>query len=185
MSIRRLNTRSDRIMPELIPVLSREEIKERIAGVAVQISKDYENRELVLIGVLKGAFVFLSDLIRHLTIPVQLDFVSISSYGSGTASTGEIRLTKDLGIAISGKDVLIVEDIIDSGQTLQWLSDYLRTLDPKSVRTCTFIDKRERREENIPVDYACHTVEEGFLVGYGLDYAEDYRYLPGIYHLKL
>jgi len=172
-------------MPELIPVLTREEIKKRITGIAVQISKDYENRELVLIGVLKGAFVFLSDLIRHLTIPVQLDFVSVSSYGSGTSSTGEIRLTKDLSIDINGKDVLIVEDIIDSGQTLQWLSNYLSSLCPNSVKICTLIDKRERREEQISVDYSCHTVEEGFLVGYGLDYAEDYRYLPGIYHLKL
>jgi len=172
-------------MPELIPVLSREEIKDRISGVAVQISKDYENRELVLIGVLKGAFVFLSDLIRLLTIPVKLDFVSVTSYDSGTSSTGEIRLTKDLGIDINGKDVLIVEDIVDSGLTLQWLSEYVRSLDPKSVKVCTFIDKRERREEKIFVDYACHVVEEGFLVGYGLDYAEDYRYLPGIYHLKL
>ena len=169
----------------MIPVLSREEIKDRISGVAVQISKDYENRELVLIGVLKGAFVFLSDLIRLLTIPVKLDFVSVTSYDSGTSSTGEIRLTKDLGIDINGKDVLIVEDIVDSGLTLQWLSEYVRSLDPKSVKVCTFIDKRERREEKIFVDYACHVVEEGFLVGYGLDYAEDYRYLPGIYHLKL
>jgi len=180
-----LNTRSDRIMPELIPVLTREEIKERIAGVAVQISQDYENRELVLVGVLKGAFVFLSDLIRHLTIPVQLDFVSVTSYGSGTSSTGEIRLTKDLSMDVSDKDILIVEDIVDSGLTLQWLSEYIGSLKPKSLKTCTFIDKRERREEQISVDYACHTVEEGFLVGYGLDYAEDYRYLPGIYHLKL
>ena len=180
-----MNTRSDRIMPELIPVLTREEIKERIAGVAVQISQDYENRELVLVGVLKGAFVFLSDLIRHLTIPVQLDFVSVTSYGSGTSSTGEIRLTKDLSMDVSDKDILIVEDIVDSGLTLQWLSEYIGSLKPKSLKTCTFIDKRERREEQISVDYACHTVEEGFLVGYGLDYAEDYRYLPGIYHLKL
>jgi len=172
-------------MPELIPVLTREEIKERIAGVAVQISQDYENRELVLVGVLKGAFVFLSDLIRHLTIPVQLDFVSVTSYGSGTSSTGEIRLTKDLSMDVSDKDILIVEDIVDSGLTLQWLSEYIGSLKPKSLKTCTFIDKRERREEQISVDYACHTVEEGFLVGYGLDYAEDYRYLPGIYHLKL
>ena len=172
-------------MPELIPVLTREEIKERIAGVAVQISKDYENRELVLIGVLKGAFIFLSDLIRHLTIPVQLDFVSVTSYGSGTSSTGEIRLTKDLSMDVNGKDVLIVEDIVDSGLTLQWLSAYVTSLNPKSVKLCTFIDKRERREAQLSVDYACHIVEEGFLVGYGLDYAEDYRYLPGIYHLKL
>jgi len=172
-------------MPELIPVLSREEIKERITGVAVQISKDYDNRELVLIGILKGAFVFLSDLIRQLTIPVQLDFVSVTSYGSGTSSTGEIRLTKNLGIDIGGKDVLIVEDIIDSGLTLKWLVEYMNSLNPRSVKVCTFIDKRERREEKISVDYTCHTVEEGFLVGYGLDYAEDYRYLPGIYHLKL
>lgn len=171
-------------MSELIPVLSREDIEKSIAGLAERISADYRHRTPILVGVLKGAFVFLADLIRQMTIPVKIDFIRTASYGDQTSSSGTIRLTKELEIDISGKDVLVVEDIVDSGITLRWLTDYLNGLGPASVRICALLDKRERRQVDVHVDYACHVVQEGFLVGYGLDYAEDFRHLPAIYHLK-
>jgi hypoxanthine phosphoribosyltransferase len=172
-------------MPELTPVLSREDIETAVAEVADRISADYRDRRPVLVGVLKGAFVFLSDLIRKLTIPVEIDFLRAASYGDGTVSSGKVCLTKPLEIDVAGKDVLVVEDIVDSGFTVQWLLEYLGGLGAASVKVCTLVDKRERRCANVCVDYACHVLKEGFLVGYGLDYAEDYRHLPAIYHLKL
>ena len=171
-------------MPELIPVLKKEEIDNRIASIARQISSDYQDRELVLIGVLTGAFIFLSDLIRQLTIPAKVDFIRVASYGAGTSSSGSISLTKDIEIDVKNKDVLIVEDIVDTGLTLRYIVDYLKSFRPKSVKICALVDKLERRETKIELAYVCHIVEEGFLVGYGLDYAENYRYLSGIYHLK-
>jgi hypoxanthine phosphoribosyltransferase len=172
-------------MPELIPVLTSEEIERSVATVADRISADYRNREVILVGVLKGAFVFLSDLIRQLSIPIKVDFVRIASYGNGTSSSGSVALTKPLEIDISGKDVLVIEDIVDTGITLRWLTDHLSGLGPSSVKVCTLIDKKERRRSDVRVDYACNVVDKGFLVGYGLDYAEDYRYLPAVYHLKM
>ena len=171
-------------MPDLIPVLKSDDIRTRVAAVAKEISKDYHNRGLVLIGVLKGAFVFLSDLVRQLSIPVQIDFVRTSSYGSGISSSEKIQLTKTLEIDIEGKDVLIIEDIIDTGLTLEWLVEHIQSFRPKSVKICTMIDKHERRKSDLRVDYVGHVVQKGFLVGYGLDYAEDYRGLPDICHLK-
>ncbi len=172
-------------MPELIPVIKKDEIDSKLAEVARRISNDYKDSELVLVGILKGAFVFMSDLMRRLTIPVQVDFISASSYGSGTSTTGNIKLTKELSLDIHSKDVLIVEDIIDTGLTLAYLIEYLKSFGPKSIRICAMLDKRERRRADIKIDYSCHVVEDGFLVGYGLDYAENYRNLPEIYHLKL
>ena len=172
-------------MSEFIPVLTKEEIAAQVRRIAQEISVDYKDRELVLIGILKGAFIFLSDLIRQLSIPVKVDFICASSYGGSTASSGRVKLSKDVDIEIKNKDVLLVEDIVDTGQTLSYLMDYLKTSGAASVRICALIDKRERRETNVTVDYACHTVEKGFLVGYGLDYAEFYRNLPEVYHLKL
>ncbi len=172
-------------MFELIPVLTKNDIDELVARIAHQISSDYQNRELILIGVLKGAFVFLSDLVRHLDIPVKIDFIRVFSYGSGASTSGDIHLTKDIEVNIKNKDVLIVEDIVDTGLTLKYLIDYLRSYHPKTIKVCAFIDKHERREADIKIDYSCHDVTKGFLVGYGLDYDEDYRYLSGIYHLKL
>jgi len=172
-------------MPEFIPVLKKDEINKLVIDVARKISSDYMDRELVLIGVLKGAFVFLSDLIRNLTIPVKIDFVGISSYGNETSSSGKIQITKSIEVNIKNKNVLVVEDIIDSGLTSAWLVDYLKSFQPETVNVCTLIDKRERRETQTQIDYTCHVVKEGFLIGYGLDYAEDYRNLPEIYHLKL
>lgn len=172
-------------MPKLIPILKKDVIAGKVAELALRISDDYKDTEPVLIGILKGAFVFMSDLMRCLTIPVQVDFICASSYGSGTSTSGNIKLTKELGIDICNKDVIIVEDIIDTGLTLSYIIEYLKSFGPKSIRVCTMLDKRERRKADIKIDYSCHVVEEGFLVGYGLDYAEKYRNLPEIYHLKL
>ncbi len=172
-------------MPELAPVLSKNDIDSLVKQVAHRISTDYRNHDLILVGVLKGVFIFLSDLVRCLDIPVQIDFIRISSYGSDVSSSGEIHLTKDIEVDIKDKDVLIVEDIVDTGLTLKYLIDYLKSYHPKTIKVCVFIDKHERRESDIAIDYSCHDVAKGFLVGYGLDYNEDYRYLSGIYHLKL
>ena len=172
-------------MSEFIPVLTKKEIDAQVSHIAQVISADYKDRELILIGILKGAFIFLSDLIRQLSIPVKVDFMCVSSYGDHTTSSGRIKLIKDVDIDINNKDVLIVEDIVDTGITLSYLVDHLYASGASSVRICTLIDKRERRETDVRVDYACHTVDKGFLVGYGLDYAEFYRNLPEVYHLKL
>jgi len=172
-------------MPELIPVLKKNDINNMVAQVARRISSDYQDHELILIGVLKGAFVFLSDLMLNLSIPVQVDFVRVASYGSDTSSSGRINLTKAIEIDVKNKDVLVVEDIVDTGLTLSYIIDYLKSFNPKTVKVCALLDKRQRRQANVKIDYACHIVTEGFLVGYGLDYDEDYRDLPEIYHLQL
>lgn len=172
-------------MPKLTRVLEKKEIESRIKAVAEKISSDYRNRELVLIGVLKGAFIFMADLLRSLDLDVQIDFIGASSYGTESCSSGKILITKDISIDIQNKDVLIVEDIVDTGLTLQFLIEYLKSKAPKTVKICTFIDKMERREGSVEPDYVCHEIKEGFLVGYGLDYAESYRNLPEVYHLNL
>jgi hypoxanthine phosphoribosyltransferase len=172
-------------MPELVPVLSKDDIREMVSVLAQKISLDYEGRSLVLIGVLKGAFVFLADLSRKITTPHKIDFLRAASYGSGTSSSETIKLTKEVEIDLQGKDVLLVEDIIDTGLTLAYLLEYVKRLKPVTIKVCTLIDKRQRRQKEIKIDYAAYITKEGFLVGYGLDYAEDYRNLPEIYHLKL
>jgi len=170
--------------PELVPVLSEIEIKEKVKKLADLISGDYgENRVLVL-GVLKGSFVFLADLIREMRTPCEIEFIQLASYGVGTRSSGEVKLIKEPDIDVTGRHVLVVEDIIDSGLTIAYLLDHLKKFRPKSVRVCTLIDKKIRREADVSLDYVGHSVESGFLVGYGLDYNERYRGLPGIYHLK-
>jgi hypoxanthine phosphoribosyltransferase len=169
--------------PTMVPVLSRAEIAQKIKTLALRISQDYAEKELVVIGILKGAFIFLADLVRELTIPVEIDFVRLASYGSDTSSSGHIQITKEIELDISGRHVLVVEDIVDSGLTIACLLDYLKPLRPKSVRVCTLIDKTQRREVKIPTHYVGHVVEHGFLVGYGLDFDEKYRALPEIYHL--
>lgn len=171
-------------MPELIPVIEKDDIERIVSNLAESISRDYENRELVLIGVLKGAFIFLADLVRHLRIPVSVDFIRAASYGAGTSSSGDVRLTKEIETDITGKDVIVVEDIVDTGLTLSRLIDHLKRSAPRSVEICTMIDKYERREIEIHAKYAGHRTGRGFLVGYGLDHNEAYRELPGIYHLK-
>ncbi len=172
-------------MPELVPVLSKDEIREMISVLARKISSEYKGRPLVLIGVLKGAFVFLADLTRNITIPHEIDFLGAASYGSGTTSSETIKLTKSIETKLQGKDVLLVEDIIDTGITLEYLIEYVKSLQPASIKVCTLIDKHQRRRKKIKIDFAAHIVQEGFLVGYGMDYAEKYRNLPEIYHLKL
>lgn len=171
-------------MPEeMIPVLSRGEISQKVKGLAQRISEDYTGKELVVLGVLKGSFIFLADLIREITIPVQVDFVRLTSYGSNTTSSGTIRITKEAELDIRDRDVLIVEDIIDSGVTIAYLLDHLKSFSPKSVKVCAFIDKSERREVQVSIDYAGIMVEQGFLVGYGLDFDEKYRALPALYRI--
>lgn len=173
-------------MPDLTLVLDKETIARRVSEVAREISTDYKQADLVLIGVLKGAFVFMADLMRRLEVEkVAVDFVRLASYGYNCKSSGCIRLLKDFEIDIQGRDVLIVEDILDTGLTIAYLQQHLQKFNPKSVRVCAFIDKFERRQVELAADYVCHKVKEGFLVGYGLDYAEAYRNLPGIYHLNL
>jgi hypoxanthine phosphoribosyltransferase len=173
-------------MPEFIPVVDKDEIQRQISRIADTISTDYQNRELILIGVLKGAFLFLADLARQLKLEkIKIDFIQASSYGADTVSSEKIVLKKDIDVDIRGKDVLLVEDIVDTGLTLAHLIEHLQGFGPNSVRVCAMVDKSERRKTAVKVDYAGTVVKEGFLVGYGLDYAEDYRNLPEIYHMKL
>jgi hypoxanthine phosphoribosyltransferase len=170
--------------PTMVPVLSRAEIAQHVSTLAWRISQDYAEKDLVVIGILKGAFIFLADLVRELTIPVEIDFVRLASYGSDTSSSGHVQITKEIELDISGRHVLIVEDIVDSGLTIAYLLDYLKQFRPKSIRLCALIDKTERREVKIATHYVGHVVERGFLVGYGLDLDEKYRALPAIYHLE-
>jgi hypoxanthine phosphoribosyltransferase len=172
-------------MPELVLILNKNEIDQKLTAIAAEISADYAQSDLIVIGILKGSFIFLSDLIRKLTIPVKVDFVRVSSYGTNSASNEKIRLTYELESEIKNKDVLIIEDIIDTGLTISFLLDYFYSFNPKSVQVCTLIDKQERKKKRIEIRYVCHVIKKGFLVGYGLDFAEKYRYLPDIYHLKI
>jgi len=171
-------------VPELLPVLSEAEIQKRVTDLARQISADYRDQPLVLIGVLKGAFVFMADLVRRLEIPVEIEFIRTSSYGRQDTSSGEVRLLHELGTDIRDKHALIVEDILDTGLTIEKLISCLAAYHPRSIRVCACIDKTERRINDLRADYACFPVDEGFLVGYGLDYGEKYRYLPAIYAIK-
>ena len=171
-------------MTALEPFLNREEIQRLVSDIAERISLDYQDEDLVLIGVLKGAFIFLSDLVRQLTIPTEIDFVGASSYGTNAQSSEDIRLTKPLQIDIRNKSILVVEDIIDTGLTLAYMLDYIKSFVPRNLNICTLLDKRERRKAYIEIDYVGKVVDKGFLVGYGLDYAEKYRNLPDLYCLK-
>jgi len=167
----------------LAPLLSQEQIASIVEDLADQISRDYGQRELVLVCVLKGAFMFLSDLIRHLRVPVQIDFVRLASYGPSLRTSGRVEITKDIEISIEGKDVLIVEDIIDSGRTIQFLKDRLTLAKPNSVKVCTLLDKKARREVTMEADYVGKEVDNLFVVGYGIDFNERYRNLPEICYL--
>lgn len=168
-------------MSEKIRVLvSEKEVDERIEALGKQISKDYEGKQVHLICVLKGGAFFMCELAKRISVPVSLDFMSVSSYGDGTASSGVVRIAKDLDESIEGKDVLIVEDIIDSGRTLYYLMDIMRKRNPASLHLCTLLDKPERREKDVTVDYVGFAIPDEFVVGYGLDYAQKYRNLPYI-----
>ncbi len=166
-------------------MISEEEIMKKIDQLGETISRDYKDKEVLIIGVLKGAFVFLSDLVKKIDSSMLcIDFMAVSSYGASTKSTGVVRIIKDLDTSIEGKDVLIVEDIIDTGLTLHYLCDNLRSRNPKSLKICTLLDKPERREIDIIADYVGFNVPNKFIVGYGLDYEEKYRNLPYITCLK-
>ncbi len=168
-------------------VISKNVISHRIQELGQEISRDLAGEELVVIGVLKGAFIFMADLIRSLTIPAKIDFVRLKSYGQETESSGQVTITKDVEgeIELRGRNVLVIEDIVDTGLTLDFLKKHLEQHKPKDVRICALIDKLERRERYVDLDYVGFEVAQGYLIGYGLDAAEEYRCLPDIYELKL
>jgi hypoxanthine phosphoribosyltransferase len=165
-------------------LISEEEIQRRTHELAQQISRDYEGKDLLLICVLKGGIVFLVDLMRAMTIPHAVDFMATSSYGDATESSGVVRILKDLEKPIEGRHVLIVEDIIDTGHTLDYLTRILRERNPASLRVCTLLNKPDRREVDIPIDYLGFDIPNKFVIGYGLDYGEIYRNLPFVGVLK-
>ncbi len=159
-------------------LLSSEMIQRRIGEIAAAIEHDYVGRTPILVGVLTGAVVFISDLMRALRGPVELDFMAVSSYGAGTESSGVVRIIKDLNAEVTGRDLIIVEDIVDSGLTLAYLQELLRARHPASLRTCVLLDKVDRRETPVPLDYVGFAIPNAFVIGYGLDYAGLYRQLP-------
>ena len=162
-------------------LLKEEEVDKRIAEVAAMINRDYSGKEVHLICILKGGVFFTCELAKRLTVPVSMDFMSVSSYGSGTESSGVVRIVKDLDESIAGKNVLIVEDIIDSGRTLAYLIEILKQRNPESIHLCTLLDKPERRvKKQVKVDYTCFEIPDEFVVGFGLDYDQKYRNLPYI-----
>ena len=162
-------------------LLTEEEVDARIGEIAAQISKDYEGQEIHLICILKGGVFFTCELAKRLSVPVTMDFMSVSSYGGGTESSGIVKLVKDLDESLEGKHVLIVEDIIDSGRTLAYLIEVLKQRQPADIRLCTLLDKPERRvKKQVKVDYVCFTIPDELVVGYGLDYDQKYRNLPYI-----
>lgn len=168
-------------MAENIKVLlSEETIAQKIKELGELISKEYEGKEIHLICVLKGGVFFMTELSKHITVPVSIDFMAVSSYGDATVSSGRVRILKDLDESIEGKDVIVVEDIIDSGRTLSYLMEMLLTRKPKSLKLCTMLDKPSRREVEVFVDYTGFQIPDEFVVGYGLDYAQFYRNLPYI-----
>ena len=159
-------------------LIDRDGLRRRVAELGEEVSADYAGRDLLLVGVLKGAVFFMADLMRHLTIPCEIDFMAISSYGDSTDSSGVVRILKDLDINIEGRDVLVVEDIIDSGLTLSYLMRNLEAREPASLEICALLTKPERREIDVPVRYVGFEIPNAFVIGYGLDFAERYRNLP-------
>ncbi|MGN8968515.1 hypoxanthine phosphoribosyltransferase [Intestinimonas sp. HCP28S3_D6] len=165
-------------------LFTEQELKDRVVEIAAQIDKDYAGKEPMLISVLRGSFIFMADLVRSITLPCTVDFMAVSSYGSGTTSSGQVKITKDLSESIEGRDIIVVEDILDSGNTLSYLFQLLQARHPASVRLCTLLDKPSRRTKPVTADYTGFSVDDLFVVGYGLDYAEKYRNLPYIGILK-
>jgi hypoxanthine phosphoribosyltransferase len=166
-------------------LVTSEDLRRRVAELGAEVSADYEGRDLVIVGVLKGAVLFIADLMRHLTIPCEVDFMAVSSYGSQTDSSGVVRILKDLDEPIAGRDVLIVEDIIDSGLTLQYLLRNLRARDPRSLEVCTLLTKPDRRRVELPTRYVGFEIPDRFAIGYGLDHAQRYRNLDYVAVLEL
>ena len=165
-------------------LFSQEEIDRRLDELAAEINRDYAGKEPMLISVLRGSFVFMADLTRKIDLPCTVDFMAVSSYGKGTTSSGQVQITKDLSDDIEGKDILVVEDILDSGNTLSYLMKLLQARHPASIRLCTLLDKPERRVVPVQADYVGFTIPDEFVAGYRLDYAEKYRNLPYIGVLK-
>ena len=165
-------------------LFSEEQLKERVQAIARQIEADYQGREVMLISVLRGSFVFMADLCRALKLPCTMDFMSVSSYGGGTSSSGQVQITKDLSEDITGRHVIVLEDILDSGNTLSYLLNILEHRRPASVRLCALLDKPDRRVKPVELHYCGFTIPDAFVVGYGLDYDQHYRNLPYIGILK-
>ena len=165
-------------------LFNEEQLKNRVREIAQQITADYQGKEIMLISVLRGSFVFMADLCRAIDLPCTLDFMAVSSYGKGTKSSGQVQITKDLSEDISDRHIIVVEDILDSGNTLSYLLKILENRHPASIRLCTLLDKPDRRVKPVEVHYSGFTIPDAFVVGYGLDYAEKYRNLPYIGILK-
>ncbi|NLM73404.1 MAG: hypoxanthine phosphoribosyltransferase [Clostridiaceae bacterium] len=167
-------------MPKIKVLVSREELKAKTEELAKRITEDYRGKDLLLVGVLKGGFVFLADLARAIDLPLSIDFISVSSYGNSTVSSGVVRILKDIDYDITGKHVLIVEDLIDTGLTLTYLKDLFKAKHCASVKLCTILDKPSRRKVDLEVDYQGIIIPDEFVIGYGLDYKEHYRNLPDV-----
>lgn len=167
-----------RMSEKIRELISEEDVAKKIAEMGAQISKDYEGESVYLLCILKGGVFFTTELAKHITVPVNIDFMSVSSYGGETTSSGIVRIVKDLDTPIEGKNVLIAEDIIDTGRTLAYLMEHLRQRKPKSLKLCTLLDKPDRRVSDVKVDYTGFEIPDEFVVGYGLDYDQRYRNLP-------
>ncbi|HNX29845.1 MAG TPA: hypoxanthine phosphoribosyltransferase [Syntrophomonadaceae bacterium] len=171
-------------LQEVDVLISTEEIKAKVQELGRQITEEYRGSDLLIIGILKGAFIFMADLIREIDIPLEIDFMDVSSYGASTVSSGEVRIIKDLDYSIKDRNILIVEDIIDSGLTLKYITSILYKREPASIKICCMLDKPSRRKTDIKPDFCGYSIEDRFIVGYGLDYAEKYREYPAICELK-
>ncbi len=172
-------------MEKIEILFDEKQIDESVKRIARQIEKDYDGEEVVFVGILKGAFMFISDLAREVNLNTKIDFISVSSYGQKTTTSGVVKLIKDLDNDIAGKNVIIVEDIVDTGLTLKYLTDLLNQRKPKSIKLCTLLDKVSRRQVNIVNDYVGFQIKDFFVVGYGIDYAQKYRGLPYVGHVIL
>lgn len=168
----------------LVSRVSSDDLRRKVDELAQQINRDYSGQKVILVGILKGAFIFLADLARRLSFPVEVDFVRLSSYGDKSRSSGAVRITKDIEMNIEGRHVIVVEDIVDTGTTLAWFLERLKERKPASLKVCALIDKLERREVDVAIDYVGLRIESGFLVGYGLDYSERHRNLPEICEIE-
>lgn len=178
------NTNRDMIQDIQEVLLSEEKLHEIVERIGAKISEDYKDKKLLMVSILKGSVVFMADLMRAITIPCRIDFMAVSSYGSGTKTSGVVKIIKDLDIPLEGYDLLIVEDILDSGMTLSYILDILKSRGPKSIQICTLFDKPERRQADVKAAYVGTQVPDAFIVGYGLDYDEKYRNLPFVGVLK-
>lgn len=171
-------------LEEVDILITPEEIKAKVKTIGQQIAREYAGKNLLLVGILKGAFIFMADLVREIDIPLEIDFMGVSSYGASTVSSGEVKIIKDLDFSIKDKNILIVEDIVDTGLTLKYITEILKKREPQSIKICCMLDKPSRRIADIKPDFYGYAIEDRFVVGYGLDYAEQYREYPAICELK-